>query len=328
MKKLLWLFLLALPLAAQPNNPSVRYVSGAPSGTCSPAPPIQVVDSTGTIYTCDNGTWAAQGGGGGGNLSGTLTAGFVPIATGVNTLGDSTIDDGVTASGTLTIQTTDENGIVIAANTGGLKLSNSNDEDPRVADGAINLFAGAGLQLVNDPTANKSNGLSISNLGIAGTSITDSGGGGIALNQSAAGEVRTSITDSGAGIELIANGGSGGGISLNSNGANGTSITDSGGNGITIQNTNAASNVNISSNGGNALGNNGPLGTNITDSGGGGISLSATNGGTITINGGSTVMDRCSGGTSDGFYVAAGSTAATACTSGAGTLVNTGITTP
>jgi hypothetical protein len=48
----------------------------------------------------------------------------------------------------------------------------------------------------------------------------------------------------------------------------------------------------------------------------------------VTVNSGTTVMDRCNGGTSDGMYVADGSTQATACTAGSGTLVSTGITTP
>jgi hypothetical protein len=47
----------------------------------------------------------------------------------------------------------------------------------------------------------------------------------------------------------------------------------------------------------------------------------------LTVNSGTHVMDRCSGGTNDGMYVAAGSTQATACTTGGGSLVNTGITT-
>jgi hypothetical protein len=47
----------------------------------------------------------------------------------------------------------------------------------------------------------------------------------------------------------------------------------------------------------------------------------------LTVNSGTHVMDRCSGGTNDGMYVAAGSTQATACTTGRGSLVNTGITT-
>lgn len=45
-------------------------------------------------------------------------------------------------------------------------------------------------------------------------------------------------------------------------------------------------------------------------------------------NSGATVMDRCSGGSNDGAYVAAASTQATACTVGGGSLVNTGIETP
>jgi len=73
MRKLLWL-LLALPLGAfaQPSNPSVRYVSVAPSGACSASPPVQVVISTGAIYTCNNGTWGAASSG---------TAPFGPFVT-------------------------------------------------------------------------------------------------------------------------------------------------------------------------------------------------------------------------------------------------------
>ena len=59
------IFLLAAAAYAQPNNPSVRYVGSAPSGACSQAPPVQVLNSSGAIYTCNNGTWAVQGGGSG-----------------------------------------------------------------------------------------------------------------------------------------------------------------------------------------------------------------------------------------------------------------------
>jgi hypothetical protein len=45
-------------------------------------------------------------------------------------------------------------------------------------------------------------------------------------------------------------------------------------------------------------------------------------------NSGTKVMDRCNGGTNDGAYIAASSTQATACTTGGGTLVDTGIRTP
>lgn len=53
----------------QVSNPNVIYVSSAPSGACLATPPIQVVASTGVAYTCDNGTWAAINGGGGGGVT-------------------------------------------------------------------------------------------------------------------------------------------------------------------------------------------------------------------------------------------------------------------
>ena len=75
---------------------------------------------------------------------------------------------------------------------------------------------------------------------------------------------------------------------------------------------------------------------NETYGGGTGTDVSVTGsdcgssfcGSSINLGGGSAVMDRCSGGTLDGAYVAASSTQATACTSGGGSLINTGITTP
>ncbi len=87
---ILCLFLFALPLAAQPNNPSVTYVGSAPSGSCSQAPPVQVLNSSGAIYTCDNGTWAVQGGGGSGTV-GAGTAGQYAryLANGTTVAGES-----------------------------------------------------------------------------------------------------------------------------------------------------------------------------------------------------------------------------------------------
>ena len=72
MKKLLFLLALFCPAAFAQSTfwaPSVSYVSSAPSGACSAAPPIQIVISTGVVYTCDNGTWAAVSGGGGGGVT-------------------------------------------------------------------------------------------------------------------------------------------------------------------------------------------------------------------------------------------------------------------
>jgi hypothetical protein len=67
----------------------------------------------------------------------------------------------------------------------------------------------------------------------------------------------------------------------------------------------------------------GTLQTSLTIKGNGNLQFNS-----VTLNGGSSAMDRCSGGTSDGFYLVAGSTAATTCTSGGGTLVSTGIAAP
>ena len=81
----IFLFLLITTgtVLAQVNNPSVIYVVPAPSGSCAQAPPIQVVNSTGTVYTCDNGTWAAQGGGGGNGFP--IVIGSTSIASGSTT---------------------------------------------------------------------------------------------------------------------------------------------------------------------------------------------------------------------------------------------------
>ena len=64
------LLMLAAAAQAQVNNPGVRYVSSAPSGACSQSPPVQVLNSSGAIYTCNNGTWATSGDG-----SGTVSPG-------------------------------------------------------------------------------------------------------------------------------------------------------------------------------------------------------------------------------------------------------------
>ena len=80
------LFLLAAAAWGQVSAPSVSYVSSAPSGACSQSPPVQVLNSSGAIYTCNNGTWAVQGGGSGsGTVSdgaGTTTANQLAVSTG------------------------------------------------------------------------------------------------------------------------------------------------------------------------------------------------------------------------------------------------------
>jgi hypothetical protein len=102
MKRLLVLFgiVCAVPLIAQPSNPSVRYVGSAPSGSCPQAPPIRIVNSTGTVYTCDNGTWAAIGGGGGSGTVNPGTTGQVAYypANGSAVSGTTALPNGTTAT--------------------------------------------------------------------------------------------------------------------------------------------------------------------------------------------------------------------------------------
>lgn len=65
----LFALLSSLLLFAQQNNQNnfpgqsgVAYVTSAPSGSCSSGATIQVVKSTGNIYTCQSGTWAQSAG--------------------------------------------------------------------------------------------------------------------------------------------------------------------------------------------------------------------------------------------------------------------------
>lgn len=74
MRKIIFIaFLLTVPAIAQVSNPSIVSVSVAPSGPCTTALPNQQVTPGGVQYSCQNGTWAAIGGGGGTPASPTAT---------------------------------------------------------------------------------------------------------------------------------------------------------------------------------------------------------------------------------------------------------------
>ena len=47
------------PEVVQVNNPSVSYVAVAPSGVCIQSLPVQVLNGTGVMYTCNTGMWRA-----------------------------------------------------------------------------------------------------------------------------------------------------------------------------------------------------------------------------------------------------------------------------
>lgn len=97
MKRLLLVVLFWTCLAsAQVVGPGfVNYVTSAPSGSCSQGEPQRNVMGVGTIYTCQNGTWAQISGGGG---SGTVT--------GVNGTTNQINSDGSTTTPTLSLSGT------------------------------------------------------------------------------------------------------------------------------------------------------------------------------------------------------------------------------
>ena len=110
MKRLLFLLVVLSRIAlAQPTpgqvvvgNFSTQYVLIAPSGACSQNAALQVVVGVGTIYTCQNGTWA-QASGSGGGITG-LTSGVIPQAGSATTVVNSSpqLDNGLTTPNTLT----------------------------------------------------------------------------------------------------------------------------------------------------------------------------------------------------------------------------------
>jgi hypothetical protein len=58
--------LLGLSVRAQVNNPTLIFVTTAPTGSCTVPTPLQSVISTGSLYSCQAGTWTQIGSGGGG----------------------------------------------------------------------------------------------------------------------------------------------------------------------------------------------------------------------------------------------------------------------
>ncbi len=97
MKRLLWSVLFWTSLAtAQVVGPGfVNYVTSAPSGACSQGSQMRVVLGSGSVYTCQSGTWAQVGGAGG---SGTVTS-VLGTANQINS-------DGSTTTPTLSLSST------------------------------------------------------------------------------------------------------------------------------------------------------------------------------------------------------------------------------
>lgn len=88
---------------AQVSNPSIVKVNSTPT-SCSTLP-MKVINNTASLYGSDGAGGCTLIGGGGGNLSGTLTSGFYPLASGTHTLVNGVIDQDVTFAGYFTIAT-------------------------------------------------------------------------------------------------------------------------------------------------------------------------------------------------------------------------------
>jgi hypothetical protein len=88
MKKI-WIFLLLLTCVSSAQtvigNQPIQNVYIAPSGSCSSTQPIEQLVPNGTLYSCQNGTWAQVTGGGGSGLPTATTLGQVPASTGAGT---------------------------------------------------------------------------------------------------------------------------------------------------------------------------------------------------------------------------------------------------
>jgi hypothetical protein len=120
--------------------------------------------------------YVPTGGGGSGNLSGTLTVGKYPIATAAHTLGDGTIDYGLSFPNTVTVS---------SAGSGGLFLADIGMGGGGVAcltDGTVSFIAGGAA-----------GSIAFSNYGTGGIQLGAFGGGGISLtgNTSVAGTLAT-----------------------------------------------------------------------------------------------------------------------------------------
>lgn len=82
---LLSILAISSPARAQVSNPAIIAVTSAPSGSCNQTFPDQQVVYLGTVYTCQQGTWAELAGGGGGSLPAATAIGQTLAATAAGT---------------------------------------------------------------------------------------------------------------------------------------------------------------------------------------------------------------------------------------------------
>ena len=136
------------------ENPSAgQLLIGQPDSQYMP----RTVHGDGTID--EDGLLTVSGGGG---ITGTGTAGYVPIFDTANSVTDSTIDNNVTSPNTLTIKCAPGDSIVISSDTSSQMFGTNAS-----SMGCLNGPAGSEIQLSNN--------------GDGGITITDNGIGGITL---------------------------------------------------------------------------------------------------------------------------------------------------
>jgi hypothetical protein len=82
----LWLLCLCANAQVVVGNGYVSYVFSAPSGTCGQNAQAQFVIPGGTLYTCQNGTWAQISGGGGGTVASVTGTANEITATGTSSV--------------------------------------------------------------------------------------------------------------------------------------------------------------------------------------------------------------------------------------------------
>lgn len=102
-KALLTLVILSAQFGfGQLGNVYLKHFPGAPSGPCTNNQQAEN-DATGSLYTCKAGVWFLAGGGGGtGTITGSGTAGLLPIFSGATAIGNSLCDEGITTANTFT----------------------------------------------------------------------------------------------------------------------------------------------------------------------------------------------------------------------------------
>lgn len=153
MKRILAIAVLMFGMMAQAqvNNSSVQYVVTAPSGVCYDYPPIQIVISTGTIYTCDNGTWAATSGGGGGGtvtVTGTPASGNLANFSGPSSITNGNLSGDVKTSGTLATTVVAINGSSVPTSACALSSNSSNQLAALTCTGTGNIVLATNSTLV------------------------------------------------------------------------------------------------------------------------------------------------------------------------------------